>query len=177
MDDANAETDHRSPAVTFPVAWLHGSVVAAGPLVQGSRSQGCVTCEHPFLEVAPACPVLLILVISPPGIRVHVVDTFSWRRGGRPCGRRANMMSIAGILGMPSSCRIVCHSGISNFNQANKRLIHKSAVKICREHPLVDQNMSPLWSGHPPWGKSTEAADCLEHRNTGSEGQGPAPPA
>lgn len=40
------------------------------------------------------------------------------------------MMSIAGILGMPSSCRIVCHSGISNFNQANKRLIHKSAVKI-----------------------------------------------
>lgn len=70
MDDANAETDHRSPArdlSTWP--GFHGSVVAAGPLVQGSRSQGCVTCEHPFLEVAPACPVLLILVISPPGIK------------------------------------------------------------------------------------------------------------
>lgn len=60
-----------------------------------------------------------------------------------PHSRRANMMSIAGILGMPSSYRIVCHSGISNFNQANKRLIHKSAVKICREHPLGRSRICP----------------------------------
>lgn len=40
------------PHVTFPRGLASMKVVAAGPLVQGSRSQGCVTCEHPFLEVA-----------------------------------------------------------------------------------------------------------------------------
>ena len=53
------------------------------------------------------------------------------------------MMSIAGILGMPSSCRIICHRCISNFIQANKRLIHKSAVKICHEHPLGRSRICP----------------------------------